>query len=140
MMPAWPAATSADEQMKEIVGSGPFQFVKDEWQPGNQVVYVRNADYVPRSEPASGSTGGKRVHLDKVIWRYISDTRRPRRRWRPARSTGGRSRRWTSFEDRAERRAGDVLARPLGTQGWLRPNHLHPPFNNKKARQALVTW
>ena len=27
---------------------------------------------------------------------------------------------------------------PLGTQGWLRPNHLHPPFNNKKARQALL--
>jgi peptide/nickel transport system substrate-binding protein len=23
-------------------------------------------------------------------------------------------------------------------QGWLRPNHLHPPFNNKKARQALL--
>ena len=40
-MPARIAATSADEQIKEIVGSGPFRFVKDEWQPGNQVVYVR---------------------------------------------------------------------------------------------------
>src|SRR5262249_5335543 len=27
---------------------------------------------------------------------------------------------------------------PLGTQGWLRPNHLQPPFNNRKARQALL--
>ena len=27
---------------------------------------------------------------------------------------------------------------PLGVQGWLRPNWLHPPFNNKKARQALL--
>jgi len=27
---------------------------------------------------------------------------------------------------------------PRGTQGWLRPNHLQPPFNNKKARQALL--
>jgi peptide/nickel transport system substrate-binding protein len=27
---------------------------------------------------------------------------------------------------------------PLGNQGWLRPNHLHPPFNNVKARQALL--
>ena len=27
---------------------------------------------------------------------------------------------------------------PLGTQGWLRPNHLHPPFDNPKARQALL--
>jgi peptide/nickel transport system substrate-binding protein len=27
---------------------------------------------------------------------------------------------------------------PLGNQSWLRPNHLHPPFNNVKARQALL--
>ena len=27
---------------------------------------------------------------------------------------------------------------PLGVQAWLRPNFLHPPFNNKKARQALL--
>jgi peptide/nickel transport system substrate-binding protein len=27
---------------------------------------------------------------------------------------------------------------PLGTQGWLKPNFLHPPFNNKKAREALL--
>ena len=27
---------------------------------------------------------------------------------------------------------------PLGQQGWLRPNHLHPPFNNRKAREALL--
>jgi hypothetical protein len=30
------------------------------------------------------------------------------------------------------------LVDPLGAQGWLRPNWLHPPFNNKKARQALL--
>jgi hypothetical protein len=24
------------------------------------------------------------------------------------------------------------------TQGWLKPNFLHPPFNNKKAREALL--
>src|SRR5262249_12021942 len=54
MMPARLAATSPDEQIKEVVGSGPFKFSKDEWQPGNQVVYVRNPDYVPRNEAAGG--------------------------------------------------------------------------------------
>jgi peptide/nickel transport system substrate-binding protein len=73
MMPARIAATSSDDQLKEVVGSGPFKFAKDEWQPGKQVVYVRNSDYVPRDEEPSGSTGGKRVYLDKVIWRYIPD-------------------------------------------------------------------
>jgi peptide/nickel transport system substrate-binding protein len=71
MMPARIAATSADEQIKEVVGSGPFKFARDEWQPGKQVVYVRNPDYVPRDEEPSGSTGGKKVYLDRVVWRYI---------------------------------------------------------------------
>ena len=57
MMPARIASTSADQQIKEVVGSGPFKFAKDEWQPGEQAVYVRNPDYLPRDEPPSGSTG-----------------------------------------------------------------------------------
>src|SRR5438128_1327055 len=73
VMPARIAATPDSEQIKETIGSGPFRFVKDEWQPGNQVVYVRNADYVPRSDAPSGSTGGKKVTLDKVVWKYIPD-------------------------------------------------------------------
>src|SRR5881296_2248757 len=73
VMPARTAATSENEPIKETIGSGPFKFVKDEWQPGNQVVYVKNPDYVPRSDAPSGSTGGKKVTLDKVIWRYIPD-------------------------------------------------------------------
>src|SRR5260221_14230822 len=73
MMPARIASISADEQIKEIVGSGPFKFARDEWQPGKQVVYVRNADYIPRDEAPSGSTGAKKAYLDKVIWKYIPD-------------------------------------------------------------------
>ena len=61
IMPARIAATSENEPIKETIGSGPFKFVKDEWQPGNQVVYVKNPDYRPRSEKPSGSTGGKAV-------------------------------------------------------------------------------
>src|SRR5499433_3546742 len=34
MMPARIAATSAEEQVKEVIGSGPFRFARDEWQPG----------------------------------------------------------------------------------------------------------
>src|SRR5262249_62370690 len=73
MMPTRIASLSPDEQIKEIVGSGPFRFVRDEWQPGKQAVYVRNSDYLPRQEPPEGSTGGKKAYLDKVIWRYIPE-------------------------------------------------------------------
>src|SRR3984893_10041773 len=85
MMPARIASTPPEQQIKEIVGSGPFKFAGDEWQPGEQVVYVRNPDYIPRDEMPSGSAGGKKVYLDKVTWRYIPDpwdaADAPRSRW-----------------------------------------------------------
>ena len=58
ILPARVAATPPDEQIKETIGSGPFIFVKEEWQPGHRVVYVRNPDYMPRPEPASSAAGG----------------------------------------------------------------------------------
>jgi peptide/nickel transport system substrate-binding protein len=58
MMPARISSTPVEEQIKEIIGSGPFKFARAEWQPSEQVVYVRNTDYIPRDEPPSGSTGG----------------------------------------------------------------------------------
>ena len=69
-MPARIAATSENEPIKDTIGSGPFKFVKDEWQPGNRVVYVKNADYVPRNEKPSGAAGGKRPLVDRVELRW----------------------------------------------------------------------
>jgi len=139
IMPARIAATSENEPIKETIGSGPFRFVKDEWQPGNQVVYVKNPDYVPRQEKPSGSTGGKVVHLDRVVWRYMPDHATAN-----AALEAGEIDWWENppldFVPKIE--ANPALATfvtdPRGTQGWIRPNHKHPPFNNKKARQALL--
>jgi peptide/nickel transport system substrate-binding protein len=139
MMPARIASTSADEQIKEVVGSGPFKFARDEWKPREEVVYLRNADYVPREEAPSGSTGGKKVYLDKVIWRYIPDP------WESAEALAAGEVDWwedppLDFIPKIEQNPDlqTFVIDPLGEQGWLRPNFLHPPFNNKKARQALL--
>ncbi|MBV9523980.1 MAG: ABC transporter substrate-binding protein, partial [Alphaproteobacteria bacterium] len=67
------AATDPFTQIKEVIGSGPLIFVKEEWQPGAKIVYRKNPDYVPRSEPASGYAGGKTVHVDRVEWIVIPD-------------------------------------------------------------------
>ena len=41
-MPERVAQTDAYTQLSEVDGSGPFKFVKDQWQPGHKAVYVRN--------------------------------------------------------------------------------------------------
>jgi peptide/nickel transport system substrate-binding protein len=139
MMPARIAAASADEQIKEIVGSGPFKFVRDEWHPGHEAMYVRNPDYVPRNEAPSGSTGGKKAHLDRVIWRYMPDPDQA-----SAALDAGEVDWWEvpplGFLPKIEQNPalGTFVPDPRGTQGWIRPNHLHAPFNNRKAREALL--
>jgi peptide/nickel transport system substrate-binding protein len=139
MMPARIASTPADQQISEVVGSGPFKFVREEWQPGEQVVYVRNLDYVPRDESPSGSTGGKRAFLDTVIWRYVPDP------WDAAEDLAAGKIDWweippLDFIPKLEQNSDlqTFVTDPLAIQGWLRPNCLHPPFNNKKAREALL--
>ena len=73
IMPERLAKTDPFQQVTEMVGSGPFKFVKEEFQPGHQVVYVKNTDYVPRSEPPSWASGGKVVKVDRVEWLYMPD-------------------------------------------------------------------
>src|SRR3546814_12151112 len=68
MMPKRIAETSANEQISEYVGSGPFKFEKDLWKPGNIAVYTKFEQYKPRSEAPSWASGGKVAQVDRVEW------------------------------------------------------------------------
>ena len=137
IMPARLARTPADAQIKEVIGSGPFQFVQEAWQPGHRVVYVRNPDYVPRAEPASFGAGGKQVYVDRVEWLHMPDPAAA-----SAALAAGDVDYWENppvdFVSQLEKNANITVSvvDAMGTQGWLRPNHLHPPFHDKRARQA----
>ena len=48
IMPKRIAETPASEQISEYVGSGPFVFARDEWEPGNKAVFTRFEGYKPR--------------------------------------------------------------------------------------------
>jgi len=138
MMPKRVAETDPNTQITDFTGSGPFIFKRDEWRPGEKVVYVKNPKYRPRSEPASGLAGGKRAKVDRVEWLWIADPQ-------------------TQVDallkgeiDLIEAPPHDLL--PLlaadpnvalkvtngpGRQFAFRFNVLHKPFDNAKARQAV---
>src|SRR5437764_205051 len=67
------AETPPGQQIPEQIGSGPFKFIKAEFQPGVKAVYEKNTDYVPRKEPASWTAGGKAVKVDRVEWITMAD-------------------------------------------------------------------
>ena len=139
MMPKRMADTPHTEQVKEQIGSGPFKFVQAEFQPGVKTVYVKNTDYIPRKEAPSWASGGKVVKVDKVEWVAISDH-------------------MTAVNaliageiDYIEAPPHDLLPilekakgikmhvhNKFGLQGMLRFNHLHPPFDNPKIREAVA--
>jgi len=73
MMPKRLAETPPGQQIAEQVGSGPFRFVKAEFQPGVKAVYEKNPDYVPRKEPPSWTSGAKMVKVDRVEWITMPD-------------------------------------------------------------------
>jgi hypothetical protein len=72
ILPERLAKTDAFTQITEVNGSGPFKFLKEEWQPGHKAVYVKNPDYVPRAEPPNNTAGGKVAKVDRVEWLYIA--------------------------------------------------------------------
>src|SRR6476659_4593486 len=61
IMPERVAKTDAYTQITESIGSGPFKMLKEEWVPGNKVVFVKNNEYLPRKEAPSWASGAKNV-------------------------------------------------------------------------------
>lgn len=133
------AATDPMKPVTETIGSGPFRFNRAEWRSGARVVYDRNADYVPRAEPADGLAGGRVVKLDRVEWTIMPD---------PATAAAALQ---TGEIDIWEQPGQDLIPvirrnrdirverySSLPNQGMLRPNHLYPPFNDPRARLALA--
>ncbi len=138
MMPKRVAETDPNTQISDFTGSGPFVFKQDEWKPGDKAVYVKFDKYKPRAEPASGLAGGKVVKVDRVEWLAVSDHQQAMNAL------------LAGEIDYIEQPPHDLLPlfkadpnvrlidyNPLGNQYSFRPNHLHKPFDNPKARQAL---
>jgi len=139
VMPKRVAETPLAQQISDTTGSGPFIFKKDEWKPGEKVVYVRNPDYKPRAEPPSGLAGGKVAKLDRIEWVSIPD------------SQTAINALMSGEIDMIEAPAHDLLPvlekdknveivvpDTLGSTYVLRFNWKQPPFNDVRYRRAAA--
>ena len=133
------AETSAFEQVRTAVGSGPFMFVAEAFRPGDRVLYRRFPGYVPRNEPPDGYAGGKVAKVDEVEWRTLPDVSTA-----VAALQAGEVDILEAVPPDLQallRRRADVTLRVLNTSGFIgniRPNTAHPPFSDPRARQALL--
>ncbi len=139
IMPERIANTDPFKQITEYIGSGPMKFAKDEWVPGSKAVFTKFDGYVPRDEAGDWMSGGKRMMFDRIEWVIIPD---------PATAAGalqnGEVDWWENpIPDLApllkrNRNLNVQVGDPFGNIGSLRFNHLQPPFNDVRARRAVL--
>ena len=139
VMPERHANIDAYTQVKEMVGSGPYRFLADEFVPGGRVAYAKFDRYIPRPEPAERTVGGKVAHFDRVIWHVMPDPATA-----SAAMQAGEMDWWEAVPADLQplmERARDVVVQPKDPYNWYgiaRFNHLQPPFNNVRLRRALL--
>jgi peptide/nickel transport system substrate-binding protein len=139
VMPERIARTDAFTQIRDTIGSGPFRFLPNEWNPGQRAAWTRNDAYVPRQEPPDGLAGGRIPRIERVEWTIITD---------PATSANalaqGEQDYWEyplhDLLPMLRRNRNVVVEQRLtdGTYGIARFNTLQPPFNNAGVRRAVA--
>jgi peptide/nickel transport system substrate-binding protein len=139
MMPKRVADTDPNQQISDFTGSGPFVFVRDQWKPGDKTVYVKFQQYKPRTEPASGLAGGKVTKVDRVEWRAIPDHQTSVNALLAGEIDVVESAPHDLYPIlRQDSNVRLVTINPIGNQYQFRYNSLHKPFDNAKARQAVM--
>ncbi|MBR0784788.1 ABC transporter substrate-binding protein [Bradyrhizobium iriomotense] len=139
MMPKRVADTPATQPITETIGSGPFKFLKEEFQPGVRAVYVKNEKYVPRKEKPSWTSGGKVVKVDRVEWVVMPDAQT---------AINALANGEIDYIDEPQvdllklfEGSNDVVVKnnnKFGLQVLARMNFLAPPFTNEKIRRAAM--
>src|SRR5437868_6939950 len=142
IMPERLATTSPHQPVKEIVGSGPFRFLKDEHISGAKAAFARFEQYRPREgggpSGAPGFTSGpKAVHFDRVEFVTLDAFS----------AQGALSRGEIDWWESPSRDLADLVGADrnvtlvshyMPAMGILRFNQLYPPFDKPEARRALL--
>lgn len=140
IMPERLANTDPFQQIREVVGAGPFRFKADEFNSGSLVVFERFAGYQPTPAAGKGLLAGPKVaQFDRIEWHIITDA--------ATASAAMQSGEMDWFENpppeilqllRRNRQVNVTPLNPLPLSGIMRFNHLQPPFDRKAIRQAFL--
>ncbi|EFH11879.1 ABC transporter substrate-binding protein [Teichococcus cervicalis] len=138
IMPERLAATDPTRGITEMVGSGPYRFLANEFNSGSRAVYEKFDGYVPRSEPAENSSGGKVAKFRRIEWHIIPD---------PSTVAAALSNGEIDWWERPHPDLQSLLARSRDIQrvvqdtsgrlALMRLNCLQPPFNDVRVRRAV---
>jgi len=139
IMPERFALRPGTEQVTDPTGSGPYRFLRDEWVSGVRCAYARFDGYAPRQEPPAFFAGGKVAHFERVEWVVQPD---------PATAAAALQKNEADWLEQPLIDLCPMLAKSPGCYtkvvdpgGWLMfmvINHLNPPFDNPKIRQAIL--
>ena len=138
MLPERLASIDPQLQIKEMVGSGPYRFLKDEFVSGSSGAYTKFTDYVPRQDKPDWASGGKVANIERIEWRIIPDASTA-----SAALQTGEVHWWEQVQPDLLpllRKSPDLTVEnfnPVGFFGTMRFNHLNPPFNNVRMRRAV---
>src|ERR1700758_2921936 len=138
IMPERLAAESPFKPVAEVVGSGPYRFLKDEHVSGARSVFERFAEYQPRAGGPVGFTAGPKVaNFERVEWLNLDPF-----------SASGSLRRgeidWWELapRDLVDQVSGDpnitVVSHFATANGIMTFNQRYPPFDNPAIRRALL--
>ena len=139
IMPERLAKTDPFKAITEIVGSGPFRFLKDEFVAGSAAAWEKFDGYVPRQEPAEWTSGGKVAHFQRIEWKIIPDA---------ATASAALQNGEVDWYEQAQidlvpllRRNSDIVVGPSNPQGYvggMRFNRIQPPFDDVRLRRAVM--
>ena len=138
MMPARLAATDPSRAVTEMVGSGPYRFIANQFNSGSMVVYEKFDGYVPRQEAPVWTSGGKVAHFRRIEWHILPDA---------ATAAAALQAGEVDWWERPHPDLQSLLARsrdirreatdPTGRMAVLRMNNLQPPFDDVRIRRAV---
>ena len=140
IMPERLANTPDNVAIKEVIGSGPFRFLPEQWLSGSKVEYAKANAYMPRSEGVASNTAGPKIaHIDTLKWLIIPD-----------RATAVAALQNNEIDGielidndfiplLRKNRNIKLIKGALPSIFIMRFNHLHAPFNNVLMRRAILS-